>query len=122
MLASIDGIGKQNEFIRTNSKWETTDKNLKILLQQDNINVTVAICVSKLNIHNLHVICDYLLNLGMNQRRISVSNILYLPKKFCIKNMNTETLYELKKYIKNNKDTYPITTERLTKVLEWIEK
>ena len=122
VLGSIDGIGKENEKIRTNSKWETTDKILKILHKQDNIDLTVAVCVSTLNIHNLHVICEYLLNIGLEQQQISVSNILTGPEKFCIKNTDINSLTYLRKYIKKNRNRYPIITKDLVKVIEWIKK
>lgn len=121
VLASIDGIGKQNEFIRTNSKWETTDKNLKILLGQSNIDLRASICVSNLNIHNLHVICDYLLNIGLEQHQISPNNILIGPEKFCIKNTDINSLTYLRKYIKKNRNRYPIIIKDLEKVIEWIK-
>jgi len=122
VLASVDGIGKQNEFIRTNSKWETTDKNLKILLGQSNIDLRASICVSKLNIEDLHLICEYLVDVGVKEENISVSNILTDPKKFSIKGIETDSLINLKSYIQENKHSYPLISEGLTKVLEWVNQ
>ena len=122
MLASVDGIGKQNEFIRTNSKWETTDKNLKILLGQSNIDLRASICVSKLNIEDLHLICEYLVDVGVKEKNISVSNILTNPKKFSIKGIETDSLINLKNYIQENKHSRPLISDGLTKVLEWISQ
>ena len=74
-----------------------------------------------LNIHNLHVICDYLLNIGLEQHQISPNNILIGPEKFCIKNTDINSLTYLRKYIKKNRNRYPIIIKDLEKVIEWIK-
>jgi radical SAM protein with 4Fe4S-binding SPASM domain len=69
VIASIDEIGTRSEYIRKGTKWDTIDKNLKIITTQ-NFNRSLNITVSCFNIFRLPEIIEYL------------TDIEYIHKKF----------------------------------------
>jgi radical SAM protein with 4Fe4S-binding SPASM domain len=69
VIASIDEIGTRSEYIRKGTKWDTIDKNLKIITAQ-NFNRSLNITVSCFNIFRLPEIIEYL------------TDIEYIHKKF----------------------------------------
>lgn len=55
---SIDGYGKVNDYIRTNSDWETTIKNAK-LLNSHGFYISLECIPSMWNITNLHLLYEF---------------------------------------------------------------
>lgn len=77
VFASVDEIGTRSEYIRKGTKWDTIDKNLKIITTQ-NFNRLINITVSCLNIFRLPEIIEYL------------TDIQYIHKKFNYMNFDLQ--------------------------------
>ena len=70
--ASIDGIGKVNDYIRYPSKWETIEDNLRRLdTAEGNFQIWLAITVQALNIIHLPEIFKW--KIDQNFKRVNIS-------------------------------------------------
>lgn len=74
--ASIDDLGERNEYIRTNSVWETTLANLRKLKQESWIELSVVQTVSLYNIEHIAEFYDFI----VHQEKIPIHiNWVYDP-------------------------------------------
>jgi len=97
-MASIDGVGSMQEYLRYPSKWETMDANIKKLLDLgDNISVAPTPVIQTTNLNKCVELFEYFesYNREAKRRLIRIQpinltgpehlNLLYLPSEFKMK-------------------------------------
>jgi MoaA/NifB/PqqE/SkfB family radical SAM enzyme len=84
--ASVDGMGKEVEYIRTGVKWSKLEENLDLLTEADNVLVWPSTTVGLLNIHTLPAFWDYSIKKGWDNAPYQV-NFIQHPDWMCLKNM-----------------------------------
>jgi len=62
MVASVDGIGEVNDYMRRKSDWKEIEKNIDILQKSDNVDVDFNGLVSFLSVMRFHEVIDYVKN------------------------------------------------------------
>jgi MoaA/NifB/PqqE/SkfB family radical SAM enzyme len=82
IFASIDAEKDLAEYIRSGTKWETLDKNIKQIVEHDPEILGANITLQILNIFNLPEILDYLLRSGVNYHKILISNVVSFPQYY----------------------------------------
>lgn len=82
-MFSIDGIGKQFEYMRYPAKWTQIENNLKEFRLKMPDSVMVCLTLSALNVYYLPEYIDYFESIGV---KVWV-NMLYNPSYFCITNL-----------------------------------
>lgn len=125
--ASIDGVNETAELIRYGTKWHVIEKNMKEILQHDNIYLNIDTVVSFLNISHLPIMYDYLFeNDLVNEKSWLTTNIAFTPLPYSLTSL-PDTYKEkyskiLKKYIKNleNKVT-PLSSPAQDSLIKSIE-
>jgi len=71
---SIDEIGERAEIIRSGTKWSNVDKNLKTVIQLENVVIRPSITVSCMNVFRVTHILEYFRSLGLNKFSINMVN------------------------------------------------
>jgi len=113
---SLDAIGEQNDYIRYPSKFETIEKNLKLLDEtSDNITVNIACAVQALNIYRVTDLAEW--KLAQKFKKINKApygagliglHLVYLPS-----HLNVRVLpKELKKEITIKLETFATSFQR----------
>lgn len=121
--ASIDGVGKSFDYMRSNASWQDFDKNIDLIInqKQTNLDVGLAVTLSILNIWFLEDILDYAKtkNLPVSLVQLTdphyftlnvmpddmIESSLSIIEKCKIKNPNlSRQLESAKNTVKNNDD------------------
>lgn len=84
-LASIDGVGKMQEYMRYPSSWEQIDQNFRkiIALNMPNTIIRITPVLQKINLEFITDLFEYaeIFNRDLNSKKVSVAPIiLNLPK------------------------------------------
>jgi len=82
MCYSIDGIGKVNDYIRYNSKWEDIEHNIETMSKLKNVNISIGPTIQILNALYYKDLKDWADNRGYKV----YDNILIFPKHFNLSN------------------------------------
>jgi sulfatase maturation enzyme AslB (radical SAM superfamily) len=109
--ASIDGVGDVAELIRTGTKWSKIERNMKELLNYENILLNIDTVVSVLNIEYLPEMYTYLFdNNLLNERSWPSLNIAFNPLPYSITSLP-----------RNYKDYYAEKIKNFSKSLEYTD-
>ena len=96
---SIDAYGKQNEYLRYPSSWETTDRNMRAMLPLPaNVNISVNPVVQFHNVLNLDVLLEYIEELNRERATGKVfieTIILQMNPKWLEMGLLPQTVREL---------------------------
>lgn len=76
---SIDGKGKVAEYIRSGLRWDNFERNLKNVIEIPNVKLGIGITTQILNVCDLPNLTDYLLDLGIDEQKFIMNNILKTP-------------------------------------------
>lgn len=99
MMASIDAIGPQAEYIRYGSIWTDIDQNLRRFIAEcPNFEIHICPTVSILNIFYLKDIIDWSSTLG-TAVQINLTNRLYDPKYYDIRNLPVDLKVKAVNYL-----------------------
>jgi radical SAM protein with 4Fe4S-binding SPASM domain len=71
---SLDEIGSRSELIRSGTRWEKLEKNLRSLLALNNISIKPSITVSVFNVFRITEILTYLIQLEIINKKTRFSN------------------------------------------------
>ncbi len=112
--ASIDGFGKENEYIRHLSRWETIDKNFRKLVQlPKNVQIGVTPVVQVYNILTITKLLDYVEEIALNSERdinvdfLYATDPSYLNTQILPNSVKQEAISRLENYKRRSK-TYHV--------------
>lgn len=120
--ASIDGIGRVNDYIRYPSSWDEIDQNICYLDSIDNVDLTINTTVQVYNILYLHELFDYALEHDIKL----YTTMLIDPDYFNIRNLPDEPKIAAQDYLdeliksKKYSDTY--LRRQAEKILDFLNQ
>lgn len=120
--ASLDGIGKVNEYIRAPSNWDTLNKNVESLAKLPNIKLGITPTVQVYNIFNLIEILEWVdtLNITYNKNIFVDFLINFHPNHLNVNilpdDIRHEVATDLEKY-KANKQLHEMTANSINGVI-----
>lgn len=106
--ASVDGIGKVNDYIRYPSKWKTIEKNLRRFEHEEgNFRIWLANTVNILNMHHLPDFFKWIIDQDFKHVGSSFSPIASLHPLHAPRHLNVKAFpLEIKQKIKDHFDSY----------------
>lgn len=118
IMASVDGIGQQAEYIRTGTNWNQLVKNRERIRHFPHIKFTVAPTISVLNIFHLPEMLGFLQeNRWMEWNDVYI-NILERPVHYCIQILPENKKLEAEKNLMKFMDGLPADSTSLKNQLE----
>lgn len=109
VTCSIDGVDQVNHYIRYPTEWDTIVKHLRILDETDsNITVTMACCISSLNVFNFDDFVKW--KFQQNFKKINIWpdaagvinwHLVYLPSFLNIRTLPLDKKIDVKKRIES---------------------
>jgi len=131
ILPSIDEIEERAELIRHGTEWNVVEKNLKLLVQLDNVSIKPCITVGAWNVKRLPVIISRLIEIGVinikKQYQNFVINLLEQPSYYHVhilpNQYRKEVIIELKEFISNYNKTYNTSIDHIfLQIIEELDK
>ena len=59
VVASVDGVGEVNDYIRRRSKWKQIEKNVKLLKKYDNVQIDLNGTLTFISVLRFHEVFEY---------------------------------------------------------------
>jgi len=84
IVASLDAIGEVAEYVRTGTKWDVIEQNIK-KVSDEGIKIRTSSTVGLMNVYHIPEFVDRMLELGLEPEHIEMNNILTFPDYY---NMN----------------------------------
>jgi len=84
IVASLDAIGEVAEYVRTGTKWDVIEQNIK-KVSDEGIKIRTSSTVGLMNVYHVPEFVDRMLELGLEPEHIEMNNILTFPDYY---NMN----------------------------------
>ena len=118
---SMEGYGKLNEYIRSDSNWETLIKNLNIIIERKqkekvkhSFHVGILTVAQILNCNKLHELYEFFETLPEDTVRITQPIKLVEPKFYAVQNLPDTAKEKLRVYYDECIDKHPKFAEQLT--------
>ena len=130
---SVDGYGHRNEYIRFPSRWESTERNMKLYLDNIPSNTTIHVqqVCSNLAMHGVHDFYNWFQSLDVPRKEIyyiwlqhpSFMKCNIMPERFkarLITQLSDINIPQLRSMLSRIKQPY--TEEEKTEFIEYIKK
>lgn len=102
IMFSIDGVGKQFEYIRSGADWDEVWSNFNYFKSKDYLRIQVCHTVS---LYNVYYLPEFV---GTFKDSNIYFNLLHFPRQYCIRNMPDVCKEKVKDRIINIKNVDPI--------------